>query len=107
MNQSGFILIMMVIFFIESIAEARLFSILRVVKPSRDQRLEKRRRRVLAVEIRWNWLSWIILFVLLLTPEQFAYFTVAIIVLMETIVVMELDHVWQRMKVEQQSNNHH
>lgn len=100
MSQTVFILIMMVIFFIESVAEARLFTFLRVVKPSANQGLEHRRQRVLRIEVRWNWLSWIILFVLLLTPGQFAYFTVAIIVLLETIIVMELDHVWQRFKSE-------
>lgn len=100
MSQNSFILIMMIIFFAESIAEARLFTTLRIARPSRDSQLEHRRTRVLAVESRWNWLSWIIIFVLLLTPAQFSYVTVAIIVLLETIVVMEMDHVWQRMKSE-------
>lgn len=100
MSQNGFIIILMVIFFIESIAEARLFTTLRVAKPSRDAYLEHRRIRVLRIESRWNWLSWIIIFILLLTPAQFSYITVAIIVLLETIVIMEMDHVWQRMKQE-------
>ena len=100
MTQNGFIFILIAVFFIESIAEARLFTVLRLAKPVTDAQLEKRRRRVLRVETHWNWLSWIVLFIILFTPQQYIYLTISIIVLLETLVVMELDNVWQRMKTK-------
>ncbi|MBM6754790.1 MULTISPECIES: hypothetical protein [Lactobacillaceae] len=91
--------LMVVIFFIESFWEVRLYTRLtQQVASVRDHSEQDRVQKVLRLERRWNLFSWVIVLAVLFTPESVFLPLSCVLVLCETIVIMKLDREDQRLK---------
>lgn len=91
--------LMVVIFFIESFWEVRLYTRLtQQIGSVRDRNEQDRIQKVLRLERRWNLFSWLIVLAVLFTPESVFLPLSCVLVLCETVVIMKLDREEQRLK---------
>ena len=91
--------LMVVIFFIESFWEVRLYTRLtQQIGSVRDRNEQDRIQKVLRLERRWNLFSWVIVRAVLFTPESVFLPLSCVLVLCETVVIMKLDREEQRLK---------
>lgn len=86
--------IITIIFIAESFWEFRLFSFItqkanEMTNDSERQQLMK----ALKLDRRWNWGSWILIFVIFITPSASYLPLVSLLCLLETFMVMRLDWV--------------
>ena len=91
---SIFVTLITIIFIGESFWEFRLFSFLTnqlttIVNDSERQQLSSS----LKLDRRWNWLSWILILAIFIAPSEFYLPLVCLLCLLETVMVMRLDHV--------------
>lgn len=86
---------MVVAFLIESFFEVRLQLYLRSLleEDRAPADLQKRIRRIVRIDNRWNWGSWLLIIFMLVVPNNWAFLAICIITLLETLVVMEMDHI--------------
>lgn len=90
---------MVVIFFIESFWEVRLYTRLtQQIGSVRDRNEQDRIQKVLRLERRWNLFSWVIVLAVLFTPESVFLPLSCFLVLCETVIIMKLDREEQRLK---------
>jgi hypothetical protein len=90
---------MTIVFIVESFWEYRLFVQLSSVlqdpsNPTDDE--QQHVQRVLVMDRRWNWLSWILIIAILIVPTDQAMPFTCFLVLLETIMLMRLDRVKRR-----------
>ena len=91
--------LMVVIFFIESFWEVRLYTRLtQQIGSVRDRNEQDRIQKVLRLERRWNLFSWVIVLAVLFTPESVFLPLSCVLVLCETVVIMKLDREEQCLK---------
>ncbi|MDO4854944.1 MAG: hypothetical protein Q3978_00055 [Limosilactobacillus gorillae] len=92
--------LMVVAFLIESFFEVRLQLYLRSLleEDRAPADLQKRIRRIVRIDNRWNWGSWLLIIFMLVVPNNWAFLAICIITLLETLVVMEMDHIRTRIK---------
>lgn len=91
--------LMVVIFFIESFWEVRLYTRLtQQIGSVRDRNEQDRIQKVLRLERRWDLFSWVIVLAVLFTPESVFLPLSCVLVLCETVVIMKLDREEQRLK---------
>lgn len=96
-----FITVMTLVFIVESFWEYRLFVQLSAVlpapgeiNPNDDE--QRHVQRVLVMDRRWNWLSWILIIGILVVPTDQAMPFTCFLVLLETIMLMRFDRVKRR-----------
>ncbi|WP_251547310.1 hypothetical protein [Limosilactobacillus caecicola] len=94
---SIFVTIITVIFIAESFWEFRLFSFL-TNQATKIQNTSEREKlaRALKLDRRWNWASWILIFIIFITPSATYLPLVSLLCLLETLMVMRLDRVKRR-----------
>ncbi|WP_093625863.1 hypothetical protein [Limosilactobacillus gorillae] len=92
--------LMVVAFLVESFFEVRLQLYLRSLleEDRAPADLQKRIRRIVRIDNRWNWGSWLLIIFMLVVPNNWAFLAICIITLLETLVVMEMDHIRTRIK---------
>lgn len=90
---------MAIIFLVESFWESRLFmqltAIMRTVSGVDEEEL-RRVRSVMRMDRRWNILSWILIIGILFVPSGATMPFICILCLLETVMVMRLDRVYQQ-----------
>lgn len=95
----GLSIIFIAIYFLESIWELRLYTRLGQVAASGTARGEEERiQKVLKLERRWNLVSWVIIIAAILVPDDGFFPLACLLVLLETIVIMQLDRVDRRVQ---------
>ena len=89
--------IITMVFIGESFWEYRLFAFLsnRSTEVA-DAQERAQLMKALKLDRRWNWLSWILIFVIFITPSASYLPLVSILCLLETLMIMRLDRVKQR-----------
>lgn len=94
-----FITVLAIIFMIESFWESRLFmqltAIMRSASHISDEE-QARVSRVMKMDRRWNILSWILIIAILFVPNGQSLPYLSVLCLLETIMVMRLDRVFQQ-----------
>lgn len=93
----AFSTLMVLIFFVESFWEVRLYSRLTREEPALRGDSKDRVQHVLRLERRWNMFSWVIVFAVLILPEHLFMPLSCMLVLFETIVIMRLDQEERRL----------
>lgn len=89
-----FVTIITIIFIGESFWEFRLFSFLtNQINEIRQGQERDQLAKVLKMDRRWNWLSWILIIVIFITPSASYLPLVSLLCLLETLMVMRLDRV--------------
>lgn len=95
-----FITVMTLVFVVESFWEYRLFvqlsSTMQNIGSSVNDDEQQHVQRVLVMDRRWNWLSWIIIIGILIAPSEQAMPITCFLVLLETLMLMRLDRVKRR-----------
>lgn len=95
-----FITIMTIVFIVESFWEYRLFvqlsAVLQNIGSGPDDDEQRHVQRVLVMDRRWNWLSWIIIIGILVAPAEQSMPITCFLVLLETLMLMRLDRVKRR-----------
>lgn len=92
--------LMVIDFIVESFFEARLQLYLRglLANDEAPAELEGRIRRIVRIDNRWSWGSWLLIIFMFVAPGNWSFLAVCIITLLETIVVMEMDHLKTKIK---------
>lgn len=80
-----------IIFLFESFWEVRLFSQLQALAIQNPTKIPPRFAKVMRLERRWNWGSWILIILLFLANSHFTILLVSIITLIETFVIYQMD----------------
>lgn len=80
-----------VVFLLESFWEVRLFSQLQQLALQNPAKLTPKFTKIMRLERRWNWLSWILIILLFIAGTHFTVLLVSLITLIETIVVYQMD----------------
>lgn len=89
-----FVTLMTIIFIGESFWEFRLFSFLTNQWMSiRNSDEREQLVKALRMDRRWNWISWILILVIFITPSESYLPLVSLLCLLETLMVMRLDHI--------------
>lgn len=90
---------MAIIFLVESFWESRLYmqltAIMRNVSGVNDEELQ-RVRGVMRMDRRWNILSWILIIGIIFVPNGQTMPFICVLCLLETVMVMRLDRVFQK-----------
>ncbi|MBD5807077.1 hypothetical protein EAI26_04190 [Lactobacillus sp. 0.1XD8-4] len=86
-----------IIFLLESFWEVRLFSQLQLLATQKPANIPPRFVKVMRLERRWNWMSWILIILLFLTSSRFTILLVSLITLIETYVVWRMDNMKSNM----------
>ncbi|MBB1079953.1 hypothetical protein [Limosilactobacillus rudii] len=86
-----------IIFLVESFWEVRLFSQLQLLAIQNPTNVPPRFAKVMRLERRWNWISWILIILLFLTSSHFTILLVSLITLIETYVVWRMDNIKSNM----------
>ena len=84
--------LMVIAFIVESFFEVRLQLYLRGLLANDEAPAELEGR------IRWSWGSWLLIIFMFVAPGNWSFLAVCIITLLETIVVMEMDHLKTKIK---------
>lgn len=92
-----FVTIITVIFIFESFWEYRLFSFLsQKANEIQNNNEHQQLMKALKLDRRWNWGSWILIFVIFITPSTLYLPLVSLLCLFETLMIMRLDRVKRR-----------
>ena len=86
-----------IIFLLESFWEVRLFSQLQALAIQNPTRIPPRFAKVIRLERRWTWISWILIILLFLTSSNFTILWVSLITLIETYIVWRMDNMKSKM----------
>lgn len=82
-----------IIFLLMSFWEVRLFSQLQALAAQNPARVTPKFAKVMRLERKWNWISWILIILLFVANTRFTVLLVSIITLVETFVVYKMDQV--------------
>lgn len=86
-----FTFVFTVIFLLESFWEVRLFSQLQLLVMQNPAKATPRLARVMRMERRWNWISWVLIILLFIANTHFTVLLVSVITLIETIIVYQMN----------------
>ncbi|HJA47373.1 MAG TPA: hypothetical protein H9792_06365 [Candidatus Limosilactobacillus excrementigallinarum] len=87
-----FVTLMTIIFIGESFWEFRLFTFLTSQLPMiRSEHERQQLSKALKLDRRWNWGSWILIFIIFVTPSSVYLPLVSLLCLFETLMVMRMD----------------
>lgn len=86
-----------IIFLLESFWEVRLFSQLQALAVQNPANVPANFVRVIRLERRWNWVSWLLILILLLVSNNLTILLVSLITLIETYVVWRMDNLKSKM----------
>lgn len=89
-----------IIFLLESFWEVRLFSQLQALAIQSPTKIPPRFGKVMRLERRWNWFSWILIILLFVVNSRLTILLVSLITLIETYVVWRMDNMKSRMSNE-------